>query len=386
MTALELAAVLSAGAYFGFLLLESWRLQRARAQLAIVVQVNGTRGKTETTRLLAAALRAGGLRTLAKTTGTEPRLILEDGSERRWRRWGAANVREQRNFMFLAARRKAQAVVVECMAVSPDAQRASTAFLTPDLLIVTNSRPDHQEELGSPEQALAVFAEGIPAGGTVLTADPGIHGELGRVAAARGAQAILAAPCPEPGPWHPDNAGAALAAAAQFGVSPASALAGMRGHTPDPGAFALRRIPATAVTVVDALAANDTVSTDLLFRRGEAMVPAGAPKVLLIGNRDDRPDRALAYARWAAAAPERWTSVLWAGAPGPAAQRTLAAAFPGQGADGRPRLRRLRDVRELALEPAGTVIYATGNWRGLGPALAALAPALAALAPREEQP
>lgn len=375
MTALELAAVLAAGGYFGFLLLESRRLKRARAALPIVVQVNGTRGKTETTRLLAAALRAGGLRTLAKTTGTEPRLILEDGSERRWRRWGAANVREQRDFLLLAARRGAQAVVVECMAVSPDAQRASTAFLAPDLLIVTNARPDHEMELGSPAEALAVFAEGIPGGGAVLTADPASHGELARAAAIRGAQAILAAP--EPGPWHAENGGAALAAARHLGIAPAAALAGMRGHTPDPGAFALRRIPATAVTVVDALAANDTVSTDLLFRKGEAMLPPGGPRVLLIANRSDRPDRALAYARWAAAG--RWDSVLLAGAPGPGALRVLTAAFPGQGSDGRPRLRRLRDVRELALEPPGTVIYATGNWRGIGPALAALAP-------KEEQP
>jgi hypothetical protein len=109
------------------------------------------------------------------------------------------------------------------------------------------------------------------------------------------------------------------------------------------------------------------------------MVPAGSRRVLLIADRADRPDRALAYARWAAAAPERWASVLWAGRPGPAARRILAAAFPGRDEAGRPRLRRLRKVRELALEPAGTVVYATGNWRDLGPALAALAP-------REEQP
>jgi poly-gamma-glutamate synthase PgsB/CapB len=378
MTALELAAVLAAAGYFGFLLLEARRLKRARAALPTVVQVNGTRGKTETTRLLAAALRAGGLRTLAKTTGTEPRLILEDGSERRWRRWGAANVREQRDLLFLAARRGAQALVVECMAVAPDAQRASTAFLAPDLLIVTNARPDHEAELGSPAEALAVFAEGIPAGGAVLTADPAIHGELQRAALARGARAVLAAEA-GPGPWHVQNAGAALAAAQLLGIDSATALAGMRGHSPDPGAFALRLIPQTRVTVVDALAANDTVSTDLLFRQGEALVPAGGPRVLLLANRADRPDRALAYARWAAAAPERWASVLWAGAPGPGAHRVLAAAFPGPGADGRPRLRRLREVAELALEPAGTVIYATGNWRGLGPALAALAP-------RKEQP
>jgi len=364
MNALDLAAALAAGGYLAFLLGEAWLLRRARLRVPIVVHVNGTRGKTETTRLLAAALRAGGLRTLAKTTGTEPRLILADGGERPWRRWGAANVREQRDFLLLAARMRAEAVVVECMAVSPDAQRASTAFLAPSLLIVTNARPDHLDELGSPEEALAVFAEGIPAGGAAITADPAVAAALG---------AVLAGPCPEPGPWHPENAAAALAAAVRLGVPRGTALAGMRGHAPDPGAFALRRIPGTGVTVVDALSANDTVSTDLLFRGAEALLPAGAARVLLLANRADRPDRALAYARWAAADPGRWDAVLLAGAPAPGARRLLARAFAGG------RLRRLEDVRDLALEPAGTVVYATGNWRRIGPALAALAP-------REERP
>ena len=366
MAPLELAAVLAAGAYLAGLLGEAWWLRRARARLAIVVHVNGTRGKTETTRLLAAALRAGGLRTLAKTTGTEPRLILEDGSERPWRRWGAANVREQRDFLLLAARRGAQAAVAECMAVSADAQRASSAFLAPDLLIITNARPDHQAELGTPAEMLEVFAEGIPRGGAVLTADP----EVARVLA------VAPAPPAEPGPWHPENGAVALAAALRFGVARAAALAGMRGHTPDPGAFAVRRVPGTSVTVLDALAANDTVSTALLFGLGEARLgrcaagprPDG-PRVLLIANRADRPERALAYARWASADPGRWDAVLLAGSPGPGARRLLAAAFPG-------RLRRLRQVRDLALEPAGTVVYAAGNWQGIGPELAAFAPAL----------
>ena len=46
-------------------------------------------GTAHAPRAFAAALRAGGIRTLAKTTGTEPRLILEDGSERPWPRPGA---------------------------------------------------------------------------------------------------------------------------------------------------------------------------------------------------------------------------------------------------------------------------------------------------------
>lgn len=250
MHGFEIAAVLAAAGYFAFLVAESRVLAAARRSLRVVVHVNGTRGKSETTRLVAAALRAGGLRTLAKTTGTEPRVILEDGSERPLRRWGAANVREQRNLLLMAWRRRAEALVVECMAVSPDAQRASTAFLEPSILVVTNSRPDHEAELGTPEEALAVFAEGIPAEGLVVTADAAIHRALARAAEARRAACLLAEPRQGAGNCHPENAGIALAVAARLGVPEDEALEAMRRHVPDPGAFRIRHLATRAGGVV----------------------------------------------------------------------------------------------------------------------------------------
>lgn len=365
MRAFEIAAVLAAGAYFAFLAGESLLLKRARKALRIVVHVNGTRGKTETTRLIAAALRECGLRTLAKTTGTVPRLLLEDGSERPWRRWGAANVREQRNVLLKAWRRKAEALVVECMAVTPDAQGASNAFLRPDVLVVTNARPDHEAELGSTEEALVVFAEGIPQGGRVITADRSIWAVLARAAASRQARATLAEPLAVPWCRHPENAGAALAVALELGFPAEAALRGMGSHTPDPGAFALRRLPRRAggtILIVDALSANDPHSTDLLF---EGVQAGPGPRLLLLVNRADRPDRAQRFARWAAARPERWDGVLLAGDAVPGLRRILR---------GFPQLRELRRLEELTEEAEGTTVFATGNWKHLGPALAALAP------------
>ena len=64
-------------------------------RIPVRIHVAGTRGKSTTTRLIAAGLRAGGRRVLAKTTGSEPRLILPDGREEDWPRRGPASIREQ---------------------------------------------------------------------------------------------------------------------------------------------------------------------------------------------------------------------------------------------------------------------------------------------------
>src|SRR5262245_53156976 len=72
--------------------LTSWRHRRHLRAVRLRIHVAGTRGKSTTTRLIAAGLRAGGCKVLAKTTGSEPRLILPDGFEALWPRRGPAAV------------------------------------------------------------------------------------------------------------------------------------------------------------------------------------------------------------------------------------------------------------------------------------------------------
>ena len=59
----------------------AYRLRRDLLRIPIRIHVNGTRGKSSVTRLIAGALREKGIITCAKTTGTLPRMILPDGSE-----------------------------------------------------------------------------------------------------------------------------------------------------------------------------------------------------------------------------------------------------------------------------------------------------------------
>jgi poly-gamma-glutamate synthase PgsB/CapB len=64
--------------------------------IPIRIHVNGTRGKSSVTRLIASGLRAGGISTIAKTTGTLPRVIMPDGREAAIIRLMGANIIEQK--------------------------------------------------------------------------------------------------------------------------------------------------------------------------------------------------------------------------------------------------------------------------------------------------
>ena len=108
-----------------FLVAERIRHERRLERIPIRIHVNGTRGKSSVTRLIAAALRRSGIPTLAKTTGTAPVLILPDGSEETIRRRAPANILEQMKVVERAARLDARAVVVECMALDPELQSVS---------------------------------------------------------------------------------------------------------------------------------------------------------------------------------------------------------------------------------------------------------------------
>jgi len=65
--------------------------------------------------LLLTGLRAGGIRTCAKTTGTLARMTYPDGNEYLVHRPARANVNEQFRIVRAAVRAKAEALVVEYM-------------------------------------------------------------------------------------------------------------------------------------------------------------------------------------------------------------------------------------------------------------------------------
>jgi poly-gamma-glutamate synthase PgsB/CapB len=304
--ALPVIAEVAATVLGGLLALGGWeRLQRDRAHAAIPIRVhvNGTRGKSTVTRLIAAALRAHGTRTVAKTTGTAARLILPDGSEVPVRRRSTASIREQLWLLREARRHGATAVVAECMAIDPALQHVSERdMIRATVGVITNARPDHAEEMGPDAHSVAAaLANTVPAGG-LLVLGPDLPQTVFDEEAARlrttlvraereSARNLAAAPLPS---WTIDNLAVALAATRGLGIPDSVAWPAMLAAPEDPGAMTRREctIAGRTITVVDGSAANDAESLALLLadalRDGE--------RLFVFNHRTDRPLRLRQFA------------------------------------------------------------------------------------------
>ena len=156
-----------------FGIVEKRKHTRSLSSIPIRIHVNGTRGKSSVTRLVAAGLRAGGVRTIAKTTGSAARMIWEDGSETPVERFGPPSIREQIAVVNKAAERGAKALVVECMALQPDYQFFTEhRFIRSTHGVITNVRADHLDVMGPTEtHVAAALSNSIPRNAKCYTAE-----------------------------------------------------------------------------------------------------------------------------------------------------------------------------------------------------------------------
>lgn len=295
-----------------------WRRhRRAVRSIPIRIHVNGTRGKSSVTRLIAATLREHGIRTLAKTTGTTSRIILPDGSEEPIERSGPANVGELTKTMIRAAKLGVEAVVFECMAVHPDLQRvAEERIVRPTLTVITNARLDHTDVQGAtPDEIAASFP--VRPGGSLVTADLLVAAVRGPSVRAAGGTVTVAAPRTDVRTSyveHPENVGLAMKAAKLLGVPADVAARGISRARPDPGAASVIDLdhPTGSWTLVNLFAANDPDSTFKALETVRPLIGPLAKPVVLFVSRGDRTARSVEFAAALAERQERFSSiVIW---------------------------------------------------------------------------
>ncbi|MBW1756401.1 MAG: poly-gamma-glutamate synthase PgsB [Deltaproteobacteria bacterium] len=292
-------------------------LHRSRlARIPIRIHVNGTRGKTSVTRLIAAGLREAGVRCVAKTTGTVPRFILPNGREVPVYRPGGANVIEQKQAVTMAAAQRAEALVVECMALQPSLQWLSESKLVRATHgAITNARPDHLDVMGPAEEDVAhALAGTVPVDGVFLTAERKHRAFFQQVAEERGSRFRAAEDISRPlttedvagFPYleHQDNVELALAVCEEIGIDNETALRGMWRAKPDPGAMTETRVEffGRHVIFVNGFAANDPISTRYIWEQSLRRHRGLKRRIAVFNCRSDRADRseqlAESYAGW----------------------------------------------------------------------------------------
>ncbi|RKZ33542.1 poly-gamma-glutamate synthase PgsB [bacterium] len=282
-----------------------YRLHRRRlSKIPIRVHINGSRGKSSVTRLIGAAFREAGIRTVTKTTGTNARFIYPNGEEEPIIRLGPANIKEQRWVVKRTAELGAEALVTECMAIDPELQWVlQKKYIQGNIGVITNARPDHLDAMGPTvcDVADAVSAV-MPENGICFTAEFERFEWLKKNADKIDCELILAEPQSisdeEINKFsyieHKENVALSLAVAQHLGILRETALKGMWNAEPDPGVLKIFSFQhnGQCIRFANAFAANDPESTVQVWQLLSSRFKSGEKIIIIANSRADRIQRA----------------------------------------------------------------------------------------------
>ena len=285
-------------------LIEFVRHQKRIYSIPIRIHINGTRGKSSVTRLVGAGLRAGGISTITKVTGTFPRLIIEDGTETYIHRKSDANIIEQLSIVKYAAVRKAQALVMECMALQPQYQTITEKqMIHSNLSVMTNVRLDHVDVMGHTLPEIAeTLGRTIPRNEHFFTSENVIPQTLKKMADKRNTVSHFidskSITSEEMKSFsyieHRENVALALAICQHCEIDRETALEGMYQAIPDEGALRCYKVEAfnKQLFFYNAFAANDPDSTFMVWQKVRDEIGFEGVRIVLLNTRQDRLDRA----------------------------------------------------------------------------------------------
>ena len=285
--------------------IEYIRHQRILQTIPVRIHVNGTRGKSSVVRLIAAGLRAGGKKTLAKVTGTLPRIIDENGLEILIPRPKMVNIIEQIDIVRFISNRKPDVMVIECMAVQPEYQWiCEHKMVKSHIGVITNARMDHVREMGpSLENIARSLCNTIPYKGVAYTSSIRTFKVMQDVASKMKTQISRISSDTVTDEElknfsfveHPGNVSLALAVCEYLKIDRETALQGMYKTHPDAGAMKIFKVTSGNKTLflINALAANDPESTLEIWRNLESLYSSRKRLIVLLNSRADRFDRSI---------------------------------------------------------------------------------------------
>ena len=299
------AVLILIGLYVLFLRIEKVNHEKRVKSIPVRIWVNGSRGKSSVTRLIASGLRGGGKKVIAKTTGTRASVILDSQHEQSVQRLGMPNIREQVRIYKQAVSEKPDAIVFECMALRPDLQYSEAIHIVhPNAVVITNVRADHLDVMGPSVKDIGKhFLNAVPRNAILFLGDNSLindHNSIIRSKKMRlhvSEASSMSDDIVEDFHYieHKANVALALDVCKHFGVNEEDALKAMLNATPDPGVLRKHRLyfGEKEITLVNAMAANDPDSTYLIWQ----MIEKNYPEInVLVNCRDDRIDRSFQMA------------------------------------------------------------------------------------------
>jgi poly-gamma-glutamate synthase PgsB/CapB len=386
----------------GALFVEAKHHRQNLKHFTLRVHVNGTRGKSSVTRLIAAGLRAGGRKVVAKTTGTEAKIIHPDGTEEPLKRRGPANIKEYIAVEAKAAKMGADTLVFECMALRPDLQKfCEERLLKSTIGVITNVRADHEDIMGPDLPSIAkALSNTIPQDGTLVTTPeaaellkPFLNGakgehvfvpvgkpdtlsvqetQIGGETFVCGARQVVVVSAQDLQPqWLegftynviPENLALALSVCRLAGIDTQVALEGMRKALPDAGNLQITNMETNqgSIRVINALAANDPDSTDMLWK----MYVKDEQVAVLLNCRKDRKLRTVQLCKLLGAKSVR--AFIIAGDTIFAKETLSKTGYPAENIYTLPEEATVQDLIDILqpLQEDKLTLFAAGNIKGL---------------------
>lgn len=302
-----------------YLFFEKRRSECQRETFKYLIHVNGIRGKSTVSRLIDAGVRAGGYKVFTKITGTSPRIIDTFNVEREINRKGKANIKEQIKTINWAYREGAEVLITECMAVKPEYQYiCENKILHADINIITNVREDHLDEMGkSLDEIASSLANTIPTNGAIFTSDEKYFDFFKREAIKKNSKAFINREEKEEY-WEidfPSNVALALEVCKYIGIDEKKALEGMKNYHRDPGVLKvlLYKNRENKIYFINAMAANDPNSTEIIIDRLSKKDYWNNKRYLLVNNRGDRVSRWEQYIGFVKKVDKKFDKILISG-------------------------------------------------------------------------
>lgn len=286
-------------------ILEKIKQRRNLKKIPIRININGIRGKSTITRFIYAILKEDGYKVIAKTTGTDARILYwdEDKEEPIIRKPQGANIGEQKAITKKAVKKKANALVTECMAVNPDYQITfQNQLVRANIGVIVNVLEDHLDVMGPTTNEIAdAFTATIPKNGKTIAMEDEYTDFFNHVSKKRNSDFVAVDKNKIAEEYlrkfdyivFPDNVAIALGVSEALNIDKEVALRGMLNAPPDVGAVKVKYFEEnnTQNVFVNAFAANEPQSSLAILNKVHEYNYPFEKVVIVLNCRSDRLDR-----------------------------------------------------------------------------------------------